>query len=141
MLPTPYRQLLTIGLAAAAISGCEATGDTGGTRTFSDEAVPFEFDIPSEFTDETVDDANSRGEVLAAVGLSKVDVIAVRRIPRTTAVQSGPQPNEVLGKDVSSELRAVDGFAEYWIECQYTDERADEVRSACDDALKTIVEK
>lgn len=141
MLSTPYKQLLAIGLVAAALSGCEATGDVGGTRTFSDEAVPFEFEIPSEFTDETVDDANSRGEVLAAVGLSKVDVIAVRRIPATTLVKSGPQPHEVLGKEVSSELRAVDGFAGYWIECQYTDDRADEVRSACDDALDTITRK
>lgn len=130
-----------VGLLAGVLGGCEATGDAGGTRTFSDGAVPFEFEVPSEFTDETVDDANSRGEVLAAVGLSKVDVIAVRRIPRTTAVRSGPQPHEVLGKQVSSELRAVDGFAEYWIECQYTDERADKVLSACDDALDSVAGK
>ena len=141
MLPTPCKQLITIGLLAAVLGGCEATGDAGGTRTFSDGAVPFEFEVPSEFTDETIDDANSRGEVLAAVGLTKVDLIAVRRIGPGTAPPTGPQRHEVLGHEVTSELHAVDGLDEYRIECQYTEERADDVRSACADALDSVVRK
>lgn len=120
-----------------ALSGCGAAGDAGGTRTFSDENVPFTFEVPSEFTDETVDDANSRGDVVAAVGLSKVDVIAVRRgqpLP-------GPQRHEVLGKDVTSELQAVPGHDGFVLECQYTSERADKVRAACRDALESLQRK
>lgn len=120
-----------------ALSACGAPGDAGDTRTFADENVPFTFEVPSEFTDETVDNANSRGDVLAAVGLSKVDVIAVRRgqpLP-------GPQRHEVLGQDVTSELRAIPGYDGYVLECQYTSERADEVRSACRDALESLQRK
>jgi len=128
-------------LLAGALSGCEATGDVGGTRTFSDDAVPFEFDVPSDFTDETVDVANSRGDVLAAVGLSKVDLIAVRRVSPGAEPPSGPQRHEVLGKEVTSEVHAVDGAAEYLIECQYTEEHAEKVRSACADARDSIVRR
>ena len=141
MLPTPYKQLITIGLLAAVLGGCEATGDAGGTRTFSDDAVPFEFEVPSDFTDETIDDANSRGEVLAAVGLSKVDLIAVRRVSPGAKPPTGPQRHEVLGHEVTSELHAVEGADEYRIECQYTEESAEKVRSACADALDSIVGK
>ena len=120
-----------------ALSGCEATGDAGGTRTFSDEDVPFTFEVPSEFTDETVDNANSRGDVVGATGISMVDVIAARR----GSPGSGPQRHEVLGKDVTSELHAVEGFTGWLLECQYTSERAEKVRSACRDALESVERK
>lgn len=120
-----------------ALAGCEATGDAGGTRTFSDEAVPFEFQIPSEFTDESVDQANSRGDVVAAVGVSKVDVIAARR----GEVVPGPQRHEVLGHAVTSELHAVEGHPGWVLECQYTSDRAEKVRSACREALESVERK
>lgn len=100
--------------------------------------MPFEFQVPSEFTEETIDDANSRGDVLAAVGLGKVDVIAVRRAGATVR---GPQRHEVLGKAVTSELYPVEGFDAFIIECQYTEERAEQVRSACADALESVERK
>jgi hypothetical protein len=127
--------------AAIAVGGCEATGDAGGTRTVSDPKVPFVFEVPSEFTDETVDRANSRGDVVAAVGLSKVDVIAVRKAPRAAQLPAGPQRHEVLGKPVTSELHPVEGQPGWLIECQYTDDRQDKVRSACRAALESVKRK
>jgi hypothetical protein len=127
--------------SAVAVGGCEATGDVGGTRTFSDDAVPFVFEVPSEFTDEPVDRANSRGNVVAAVGLSKVDVIAARRAPDAGQLPDGPQRHEVLGKQVTSELHPVEGQPGWLIECQYTDDRQDKVRSACRAALESVKRK
>jgi hypothetical protein len=119
-------------------AGCEATGDAGGTKTFSADGVPFRFELPSDFTPETVDDANSRGTVLAAAGLTKVDVVAVRRAGDVVQTGEGGQEHEVLGHAVTSELHAVPGHDGYLIECQYTDEYADKVRSACAGALESI---
>jgi hypothetical protein len=144
VLPTPNKQLRTILLiagAALAVAGCEATGDVGGTRTFSNDAVPFVFEVPSEFTDETVDRANSRGDVVAAAGLSKVDVIAVRKAPGAAQLPTGPQRHEVLGKQVTSELHPVEGQPGWVVECQYTDDRQDKVRSACRAALESVKRK
>jgi hypothetical protein len=139
VLPTPYRQLLTIGALAALLGGCEATGDAGGNRTVSAPEVPFSFRLPSEFTEETVDDANSRGDVLVAVGVTKVDVVAVRRL--AGAPPGGEQRHTVLGQDVTSEVHAVEGHPGYALECQYTSGRADDVRAACRDALRTVRRK
>jgi len=91
--------------------------------------------VPAAFTDETVDDANSRGEVVAVAGLTKVDAIAVRRV---TAPPPGPQRLEILGQAVTSEVFPVAQAKGWALECQYTDERADEVRSACRDALGSV---
>ena len=139
MLPTPYRQLLTIGLLTGLLAGCEATGDSGGSRTVSAAEVPFSFRLPSEFTEETVDDANSRGDVLVAAGVTKVDVVAVRRV--SGPLPAGEQRHRVLGQDVVSELHAVEGHPGFALECQYTGDRADKVRAACRDALRTVRRK
>jgi hypothetical protein len=140
VLPTPYRQLLTAGLLAAALGGCEATGDTGGLRTISDASLPFEFRIPTTFTEETIDRANSRGNLVVAAGLTKVDVVAVREIAAAD-VPARPTRHVVLGKDVTSEVHAVDGVPGYAFECQYTSARADDVRAACRDAMRTVTRK
>jgi hypothetical protein len=132
---------VTLSTICLAITGCEATGDAGGTRTFSNEAVPFTFEVPGEFTDETIDRANSRGDVVAASGLSKVDVIAVRRGSDIVQIGQGPQRHEVLGKRVASELHAIKGQPGWILECQYTPERRDKVRSACRTALESVTRK
>jgi hypothetical protein len=120
-----------------ALAGCEATGDTGGTRTYSSAGVPVTFEVPTTFTREDVDEGNSRGDVVVAYGQSKVDVIALRRFEG--ALPSGPQRHAVLGKDVTSELhRVADGYA---LECQYTEDRADDVRKACEDAVASVKEQ
>ncbi len=114
--------------------GCEGVDEgAGGTRTFEERGVPLTFEVDALFTEESVDVLNSAGDVIAGYGLSKVDVIALRRI--TGPLPEGPQRHEVLGKEVTSELhRVADGYA---IECQYTEDRADEVRDACADAVKS----
>jgi hypothetical protein len=121
-------------LLAAGMAGCNATGEPGGNKRFSDEKVPFTFDIPADFTEASVDGQNSRGEVLAGAGLSKVDVLAVRRIP---GAQLGrPVAHTVLGKHVVSELHHVQD--DYYLECQYTPDRAEKVRDACRVALASV---
>jgi hypothetical protein len=139
VLPTPYRQLLTIGLLAGLLGGCDATGDIGGSRTISDAALPFTFALPSDFTKQPVDEANSRGDVVVAAGVSKVDVVAVRRVGG--AVPTVPQRNRILGHAVTSELHAVEGAPGYAIECQYTSARADKVLAACRNAVRSVRRK
>ena len=117
------------------LAGCNAIGEADATRTVPDDDVPFTFEVPATFTVETVDEANSRGDVLVAAGLSKVDVIAVRRVAR---VVEGRQHHEVLGHAVTSEVHPVAGEDSLAIECQYTGERADEVRTACREALESV---
>ncbi|MFL5847291.1 MAG: hypothetical protein ACJ762_21655 [Solirubrobacteraceae bacterium] len=118
------------------LSGCEATGDAGGTKTFRDDAIPFTFELPTEFAKEDVDNGNSRGDVVAAAGVTKVDVVAVRR---GTAL--GARESTILGKRVTSELRAVEGHDGWVLECQYTPDFADKVRSACAAALESVKPK
>ena len=120
------------------LAGCEGVDEpSAGTRTFEDESVPLTFEVDAFFTEETVDALNSRGDVIVGYGLSKVDVIALRRF--TGQLPTGPQRHEVLGKDVTSELhRVADGYA---IECQYTQERAEDVRDACRDAVESVEER
>jgi hypothetical protein len=128
-------------ICCLALAGCEATGDVGGTRTFSDAKVPFTFELPTDFTKVAVDRANSRGDVLAGAGITKVDVIAVRRIPPSVTPAGGPQRHEVLGKEVTSEVFAVEGMGDYALECQYTAAHADDVLSACRAALRSVKRK
>lgn len=136
------RSLLAAVLLAAAVgaAGCNASGETATTRTFSDRAVPFTFTVPADFTDESIDQGNSRGDVIAAAGLTKVDVIAVRRIDDHLLPIGGQGPiaHEVLGHAVKSELRPVPGFAGWFLECQYTAERTAKVRDACDRAVGSV---
>jgi hypothetical protein len=129
---------VTLSTLCLLLAGCEATGDVGGTKTFSANDVPFTFQLPSDFSEETVDVANSRGTVLAAAGLSKVDVIAVRR---SGAPVDGLQRHETLGHQVTSELHPVERFPGYTLECQYSDEYEDDVRSACRGALESVERK
>lgn len=120
------------------LAGCEGVdAGAGGTRTFEQAGVPLTFEVDATFTEESVDELNSRGNVIAGYGLSKVDVIALRRVDGE--LPAGPQRHVVLGKRVTSELhRVADGYA---IECQYTDERAADVRKACADAVRSVEEQ
>jgi hypothetical protein len=125
-------------LLVAGLAGCSATGEPGGNKRFSDENVPFTFDIPADFTEASVDGMNSRGDVIAGAGLSKVDVLAVRRIASGDA-DRGPVAHEVLGKQVVSELHPLQG--DYYLECQYTPDRAEKVREACRTAVASVRSK
>ena len=122
-------------VVAAGLAGCNAAGEPGGNKRFSDADVPFEFDIPAEFSEASVDALNSRGDVLAGAGITKVDVLAVRRIPGLRETR-GPVAHRVLGEKVVSELHHIRG--DYYLECQYTPGRADEVRDACKTALDSV---
>jgi hypothetical protein len=129
---------VTLSTICLALTGCEATGDAGGSRTVSAAGVPFTFEVPSEFTKASVDEANSRGDVLVAAGVSKVDVITLRRVS-ADAPEGRQPPHEILGHTVTSELHSVaPGYA---IECQYTTERRDKVLAACRDAVRTVRRK
>jgi hypothetical protein len=124
-------------LCAMVAAGCDASGETAATRTFTDAAVPFTFEVPSDFTTEPVDEGDTRGDVVAAAGVTKVDVIAVRRLG-AGAAPSGAVRHGVQGHAVTSELRPVPGVAGWYLECQYTSERAHKVRDACDRAVATV---
>jgi len=136
------RRVMAALLLAAALgaAGCNASGETATTRTFSDRAVPFTFTVPADFTDESIDEGNSRGDVVAAAGLTKVDVIAVRRIDDHLLPIGGTVPvaHEVLGHAVKSQLRPVPGFRGWFLECQYTAERTAKVRDACARAISSV---
>jgi hypothetical protein len=136
VLPTSYRQLTAAALLAAALGGCNAAGEPGGDKTFSDKRVPFTFDIPAEFTKAPIDNGDSRGDVVAGAGISKLDVIAVRRTGKRP-LPSGAVTHEVQGRTVISELHPVAGTG-YAIECQYQPAEATKVRDACRTALATI---
>jgi hypothetical protein len=131
------RRLALALVATVGLTGCSAAGDPEGTKRFSDADVPFTFEIPAEFSEADVDGLNSRGDVVAGAGLSKVDVIAVRHAD----ADAQASPHEVMGKRVTSELRAVPGFAGWALECQYTPERAQDVRDACRKAVATVERK
>ena len=64
--------LLVLG-SAVALGGCDVAGDPTGTKTFSEDGVPFTFRIPADFTVAPVDRGDTRGDVVAAAGLTKVD--------------------------------------------------------------------
>ena len=126
-----------------ALAGCNAAGEPDGAKRFSDADVPFTFEIPADFTKADIDQGNSRGDVVAGVGLSKVDVVAVRRAREGIVAVGGVNrfPHEVLGQRVTSELHAVPGFSGWALECQYTPEHADTVLKACRRAVATVRQK
>src|SRR3954453_12476210 len=126
---------VTLSTICVALAGCNAAGEPDGAKRFSDGAVPFTFEIPADFTKASVDDLNSKGNVVAGVGLTKVDVIAVRRFSGLI-VQLGAVEATVLGHRVLSEIHHVQG--DYYLECQYTPEFADKVRDACRKAVATV---
>src|SRR3954463_15675236 len=132
------RRLAAALLLVTAVGGCNAAGEPDGNKRFSDADVPFTFELPADFTKASIDDLNSRGDVIAGAGLSKVDVIAVRRASGTG---DGAQVHEVLGQQVTSELRAVPGFAGWVLECQYTPDFAKKVRDACRKAAASVRRK
>lgn len=121
--------------ATGALGGCEVAGEAGGNRTFSSRGVPFEFQVPSDFTDAPIDQGDSRGDVVAGTGTDKLDVIAVRRVGRAK-LPAGPVAHVVQGSTVISVLHPVaDGWA---IECQYRPERASSILSACRGAVESV---
>lgn len=130
------RRLALALVLAAPLAGCNAAGDPTGATRYSNPQVPFTFEVPADFTKASIDEANSRGAVIAAVGLTKVDVIAVRRT--LAGAPTGPVAHRVLGQSVTSELHPVPGVPGWTIECQYTAGRATKIRNACADALRTV---
>ena len=122
-------------MCGALLAGCEADVEQTETRRVSHEDLPFTLEVRTDFTRETVDQADTRGDVVVGFGISKLDVIAVRRVG-TQDLPTGPVEHEVQGETVTSELFPVgDGFA---IECQYRADRADTVRSACRETVDSV---
>ncbi len=126
--------------AALALGGCSGDlGQGGGDRTVSAAQVPFTFTVPAAFSRESIDELASRGDVLAAVGIDKVDVIAVRRIPPGTTVPRGDVRHRVLGHAVASRLHAFTAGGQRWgLECQWTPEHRADVLKACRQAIGSI---
>ena len=128
------RAVLAVALCAG-LAGCNAAGDPSGESRWSHAGVPFSFAYPADFSKASVDQGNTRGNVVGAVGITKVDVIAVRR-------QSGgpgaATSHRVLGHAVTSELHPVPGYRGWTLECQYTSDRASKLKAACSRALATI---
>ena len=131
------RRLAAALLLAATVGGCNAAGEPDGDKRFSDSDVPFTFSLPADFTKASVDGENSRGDVIAGAGLSKVDVIAVRRASDASA----GGVHEVLGHRVTSQRHAVPGFSGWVLECQYTPGNASKVRDACRKAVASVQRK
>jgi hypothetical protein len=119
-----------------ALGGCSADGTSNGDTAFEHDGVPFTFTVPADFTDEEVDEGNTRGNVVAVRALDKVNVVAVRRL--TTAPRNATRQLSVLGKHVTSVLYPVDGASGWALECQYTPDRRDKVVAACDVARRTL---
>ncbi len=139
MLPTCCRQIVLAALACAGLAGCSAAGEATGDRTFSDDDVPFTFRVPAEFIEASIDQFDSRGDVVAAVGIDKLDVIAVRRLARGVSVPRGDVAHEVQGRSVVSRLHVVRVRSERWaIECQWQAESRDDVLDACATAVDSI---
>jgi hypothetical protein len=129
-------------ILAVAAGGCDAAGDPTGSKTFSakDGPVKFTFRLPADFTKAPIDEGDTRGNVVAAAGLTKIDVIAVRRVRGGDTVRAGVAiRHEVQGHEVFSELHPLgDGYA---LECQYTPEQAEKVRAACRDAVASVARR
>jgi len=119
----------------ATLAGCSAAGDPSGESRWSHPGVPFSFAYPADFSKASIDQGNTRGAVVGAVGLTKVDVIAVRR---QSGGPSGPVRHTVLGQSVTSELLVVPGYRAWELECQYTSDHAKKLRDACNRALATV---
>lgn len=117
------------------LAGCAAEPEVTESRRVSLEELPFTLEVRTDFTEEAIDRADSRGDVIVGYGLSKLDVIAVRRVGGQK-LPEGPVEHEVQGETVTSELFPVaDGYA---IECQYRADRAETVRSACRAAVESV---
>jgi hypothetical protein len=131
------RRLLPLALAALTLGGCSLAGEPTGSTVFSDADVPFSFDLPADFTEAPVDQSDTRGDVVAAAGLTKVDVVAVRRLPRSR-IPAGPVRHRVMGHAVTSLVHAVPGRPGWALECQYTSERRGAILGACGQALRSV---
>lgn len=138
MLPTTYRQLVAATLLIGALGGCNAAGRPTGTRTYSNPHVPFTFLVPGDFTNAAIDEGDTRGTVIAATGLTKVDVIAVRRLSGASVSDSRPIAHVVGGHAVQSELARLAAWPGWFLECQYTPDFAKKVRDACRQAVATV---
>jgi hypothetical protein len=138
VLPTTYRQLLAATLLIGALGGCNAAGRPTGTRTYSNQHVPFTFLVPGDFTNAAIDEGDTRGTVIAATGLTKVDVIAVRRLSGALVSDSRPIAHVVGGHAVKSELAPLPRWPGWFLECQYTPDFAKKVRDACRQAIATV---
>jgi hypothetical protein len=126
-------------LAALALGGCSAAGEAGGERTLAHPGVPFTVQVPADFTPAGVDEENSRGDVVAGVGLDKLDVVAIRRLAPDARLPSTDVTHRVEGATVTSRVRRVaPGWA---IECQWRAERRRRVLDACRHALATVARK
>jgi hypothetical protein len=134
------RQIVPAVLVAAAIGGCSAAGEASGERTIDDASAPFTFRVPADFTEESVDDFDTRGEVLAAAGIDKLDVIALRRLGPGQRVPRGDVPHRVQGEAVTSRLHEVPGSG-FAIECQWRPDRRDKVLDACRTAVGSIARR
>ena len=118
---------------ALALSGCSADGTSNGDVTVRRADLPFTFRVPADFTAESVDRDNTRGDVVALRALDKVNVIAVRRVAAGTKSR---RTLRVLGQRVTSRVVSV-GHG-WGLECQYTEARRDTVLDACDEALGSV---
>jgi hypothetical protein len=130
------RRLAAALILAAALAGCNAAGQSTSDVTYRNPNVPFTMRVPADFTKASIDHGDTSGNVVAAVGLTKVDVIAVRRTG-ARSLPAGPLSHRVQGHAVTSELHAVDGGG-WAIECQYTSEGAKTVRDACRRAIASV---
>jgi hypothetical protein len=129
-------------LAAVVLGGCSAAGETSGSRTIDVSEVPFTFNVPADFTKEPVDQFDSRGDVVAAAGIDKLDLIAVRRIAPGVRVPQGDVAHVVQGHRVSSRLHAFKVGKQRWaIECQWASDRRTKVLDACREAVGSIVRR
>lgn len=127
---------------ACVLAGCSAAGETSGSRTIDDSDVPFTFKVPADFTKEPVDQFDSRGDVVVAAGVDKLDLIAVRRIAPGVKVPVGDVPHTVQGQSVTSRLRLELVGRDRWaIECQWRPDRRAKVLDACREAIGSIARR
>ena len=123
-------------LLAGALGGCNAAGQSRSDVTYRNADVPFTMRVPADFTKASIDQGDTRGDVVAAVGLTKIDVIAVRRLGGARPPGASVR-HEVQGRAVTSEVHRVYG-GDWAIECQYTAEFADRVTDACREAVASV---
>ena len=131
------RQIPALALVATAIGGCSAAGEASGERTIDDSAAPFTFRVPADFTEEPVDEFDTHGDVVAAAGIDKLDVIALRRVVAGQPVPRADMPHRVQGEAVTSRLHEVPGSG-FAIECQWRPKKRDKVLDACRTAVGSV---
>lgn len=125
---------------AAAAAGCDAAGQPGGNKAFTAQDVPFRFELPAEFTEAEADPEDTRGDVVAAAGITKLDAVAVRRVAGRELPRE-PVRHEVRGEPVTSLLYRVPEHPGFAFECQFTEDYAERVREACRIALRTVARR